>query len=263
MDPQSDVTHTTASPAAESETGDTSTASIPAPAYSNGGAPPPSSEGEDEGEILKAKRIKTLQEIWSSCKRLRSKCQLNSEIDLIDTLARKAEACRILIKEAQPQKKEIDKIFKVFYNWTKDWQGGEPAMDLLKGFAVEEQEQEQREAAALAYQDQLAQEARDASAAAQEKKNTFSTQCELVYADMIRQYGQWDGTLTNRGAWWGSPRPGSKSNAKSIPSSVFSELIEKLGGNPSWEFSASWSGGESFHRTKSGVAFIYHRHPPT
>ncbi len=99
-----------------------------------------------------------------------------------------------------------------------------------------------------------------------EKKNeatarTFSTACEAVFADMNNQFTAWDGTLKNRGAWWGSPGPGDTAGARKVPHDVVQELKARVRG-AGWAFRDSRSGGVSFHRTRGSVDFIYHMLPP-
>ncbi|MBP1963345.1 hypothetical protein [Paenibacillus aceris] len=92
-------------------------------------------------------------------------------------------------------------------------------------------------------------------------KKAWSTECDAVFSDMNSQYGAWDGTRTNRGAWWGSARPGSTTGATNVPTEVIRELRKRVGGT-GWRFSDSFSGGISFHKTRGGVDFIYHMLPP-
>ena len=88
----------------------------------------------------------------------------------------------------------------------------------------------------------------------------FSAGCNEVYDDMNDQFKRWDGTLTNRGAWWGSSGPGVTAGAKKVPTSVSVELRGKVSGG--WEMKNSFSGGVSFHRERGGIDFIYHMLPP-
>lgn len=84
-----------------------------------------------------------------------------------------------------------------------------------------------------------------------------------VYADMKAQYSAWDGTHTNRGAWWGTAGPGKKAGAKSVPRDMVTEL-QKICSSTSWKYSDSWSGGVSFHKSSPGRSdFIYHMLPPS
>jgi hypothetical protein len=78
---------------------------------------------------------------------------------------------------------------------------------------------------------------------------------------MNNQYQAWDGTKTNRGAWWGAAQPGSKTGARRVPNGVVLELKQRVHNTP-WRFSDSFSGGVSFHRTRGSVDFIYHMLPP-
>jgi hypothetical protein len=93
------------------------------------------------------------------------------------------------------------------------------------------------------------------------KAIVWSDECNEVFADMGTQFDSWDGTLQNRGAWWGSSRPGSTTGAKRVPSSVVQELKKRVGGT-NWRFSDSWTGGVSFHRSRGSIDFIYHMLPP-
>jgi len=259
MDPHNQVVRTSDSPKSELEDQDAGAASMPAPAYSNAATPPAE---EDEGAAFKAQKLKVLTNIRQACIELQSKCKFSSERELLDQLSMKAESYRMRISEADADKSVIKGIFKEFSLWTQDWQGGEPAMDLLTDLKSAEKAKQAREAEILAREEEelrLAREEQASAAAAQRVE--FSDECEAVFEDMQRQFRAWDGSSARRGAWWGAARPGSKSGATSIPSSVFAELIDKLK-KSTWRFEGSWSGGESFHRTRSGVDFIYHRHPP-
>jgi Acetyltransferase (GNAT) domain len=89
----------------------------------------------------------------------------------------------------------------------------------------------------------------------------FSSTCDAIFSDMNAQFAAWDGTLTNRGAWWGSARPGSTTGARSVPQDVITELKKKAAGS-GWRFSDSFSGGLSFHRTRGSIDFIYHMQSP-
>ena len=95
----------------------------------------------------------------------------------------------------------------------------------------------------------------------QQRDTELTEKARLVLNDMNRQYSLWDGTRQNRGAWWGSPRPGDTSGAKSVPSGVSIKLQGMVGGN--WIFHDSMSAVVSFHRIHptNGVHFIYHMSP--
>lgn len=98
----------------------------------------------------------------------------------------------------------------------------------------------------------------------EEKKGgakSWSPECDAVFDHMNNQYGLWNGSKRDRGAWWGSTQPGSTAGAKSVPSKVIQELKKRVGGT-GWVFSDSFSGGISFHKTRGGVDFIYHMLPP-
>ena len=85
----------------------------------------------------------------------------------------------------------------------------------------------------------------------------FSPQADSVFADMGQQFAAWDGRLATRGAWWGSAAPGDITGAKDVPSTVIMELQRKAAGS-GWNFTNSFSGGLSFHKTRGTVDFIYH-----
>jgi hypothetical protein len=88
----------------------------------------------------------------------------------------------------------------------------------------------------------------------------FSAECDAVYADMGAQFAAWDGTMANRGAWWGSAAPGSTAGARNVSAAVIRELERKAGA--SWVFTNSFTGGLSFHRARAGINFIYHMLAP-
>src|SRR5579859_1469849 len=98
---------------------------------------------------------------------------------------------------------------------------------------------------------------RTAYGAAAGGAGAFSTETDTVYTDMGKQFAAWDGTLTTRGAWWGSAAPGDRTGAKDVPSTAIIELQRKVAGS-GWRFSNSFSGGLSFHKTRGAVDFIYH-----
>lgn len=83
-----------------------------------------------------------------------------------------------------------------------------------------------------------------------------------IWSDMKAQFKRWDGTLTNRGAWWGSPGPGIVTGAIDIPTDVLHELVIKANASSSWRVEPSWSGGIGFHRTYNNIDFIYHAKKP-
>ena len=88
----------------------------------------------------------------------------------------------------------------------------------------------------------------------------WSSECDAVFSDMNSQFETWDGSNRNRGAWWGSARPGSISGATKVPNDVVLELKKRVGGT-GWRFSDSFSGGISFHRARGKIDFIYHMLP--
>ena len=96
-----------------------------------------------------------------------------------------------------------------------------------------------------------------AAGAAAGGAGAFSPECDAVYADMGKQFAAWSGTLATRGAWWGSAVPGDPTGAKDVASTVILELRTKAAGS-GWNFSNSFSGGLSFHKTRGTVDFIYH-----
>jgi len=88
----------------------------------------------------------------------------------------------------------------------------------------------------------------------------FSKECNTICDDMEKQFTAWDGTLTNRGAWWGSAAPGNTTGAKNVPVTVVSELTRKV--STQWVLSNSITGDISFHRMRGTTAFIYHMRAP-
>jgi hypothetical protein len=95
-----------------------------------------------------------------------------------------------------------------------------------------------------------------------QKSAPVNDEAARVLADMNAQFRAWDGTKTNRGAWWGSPRPGNKEGAKSVPLETVKKLQARCQ-NTAWIYKDSWTGGLSFHRRRNGVSddFIYHMKP--
>lgn len=84
-----------------------------------------------------------------------------------------------------------------------------------------------------------------------------------VVQDMSSQFKRWKGYRFNRGAWWGSPRPGDTSGAKNVPTHLI-KLIRAEAEKRGWRTEPSWTGGVSFHKTKSKAEcdFIYHMQAP-
>ena len=94
----------------------------------------------------------------------------------------------------------------------------------------------------------------------QQKKidRELTDQARVVLADMNQQYTMWNGTITTRGAWWGSAAPGDRTGSRNVPHEVSKKLQGIVEG--SWRFQDSREGGTSFHRTHptSQIDFIYH-----
>jgi hypothetical protein len=84
-----------------------------------------------------------------------------------------------------------------------------------------------------------------------------------VAADMSSQFKRWKGQKWNRGAWWGSPRPGDTTGAKNVPPAV-GVLLKPIAEGRGWRQAPSFSGGVSFHKTraKAECDFIYHLQAP-
>lgn len=164
----------------------------------------------------------------------------SNERDSLDKCFRKLTSLFVQLKEAP----DPMVIWDSFTEWTETsaWSGGgsEHWDDFIRLSKANEPKEEEKP---------------------EEKGEAFSPECENVFADMNAQFKAWDGTTTNRGAWWGSSRPGSTAGAKSVPMEVIKELRKKVKGT-TWRFSDSFTGGVSFHRTRSGVDFIYHMLPP-
>lgn len=78
-----------------------------------------------------------------------------------------------------------------------------------------------------------------------------------IYEDMKKQYQQWDGTMRNRGAWWGSNRPGDRTGARTIDTALL-PIIKGWAERAGWEQKESRSAGISYHRGRGGIDFIYH-----
>ncbi len=175
---------------------------------------------------------------------------LNSEIDDLETVLRKLN---VLSSQLTSDPGNYGKHMKAF----KAWRDGD-------GVTAWETFDTYRKARAAAKQAQADQEAREAAEAAARRAAavvTWSAECDAVFADMNNQYQAWDGSKTNRGAWWGAAQPGSKAGARRVPDGVVLELRRRVHNTP-WRFSDSFSGGISFHRTRGKVDFIYHMLPP-
>lgn len=89
---------------------------------------------------------------------------------------------------------------------------------------------------------------------------------QTIYDDMRRQYELWKkgGCRTqNRGAWWGSARPGVTAGAKAVPSGEV-KAITALAQAGHWEFKNSFSGDLSWHKKSPDgkTDFIYHTKTP-
>lgn len=78
-----------------------------------------------------------------------------------------------------------------------------------------------------------------------------------IYEDMTDQYQRWDGTLKNRGAWWGSKRPGDTAGAQRIDTELL-PIIKSWAERAGWQQKESRTAGISFHRGRGGIDFIYH-----
>jgi hypothetical protein len=85
----------------------------------------------------------------------------------------------------------------------------------------------------------------------------------VVAADMSRQFKSWKGFRRNRGAWWGSPRPGDTTGAKNVPPAV-GLALKPIAIQRGWFQAPSFTGGVSFHKTKAKAEcdFIYHMQAP-
>lgn len=207
-----------------------------------GGAP------ADPVAKLKADLEALRQEIYAI--RRENSRLLNSEQDNLETVLRKINTLSAQITN------EPDKV-KTHFKAFKDWREGD-------GYLSWQTFTTYRDARIEARKREEAREAHEAAEAAARRTAatvTWSAECDAVFADMNNQYQRWDGSLTNRGAWWGSAQPGSTTGAKRVPTSVVLELKRRVAGT-AWQFSDSFSGGISFHRKSGGVQFIYHMLPP-
>ena len=85
----------------------------------------------------------------------------------------------------------------------------------------------------------------------------------LVAADMSRQFKSWRGLRRNRGAWWGSARPGDPAGAKNVPTAV-AVALKPIAIERGWVQAPSFTGGVSFHKKKAKAEcdFIYHMQAP-
>ncbi len=175
---------------------------------------------------------------------------LRSEGDDLDIVLRKLNTLSAQLTAEPDQAKELMKAFKA-------WREG----DGYTSWQTFVTYRDARAAAKKAREDREAREAAEAAARRTAAVVTWSPECDAVFADMNNQYGRWDGTKTNRGAWWGAPQPGSKAGARRVPDGVVLELKRRIHNTP-WRFSDSFSGGISFHRTRGTVDFIYHMLPP-
>lgn len=255
MDPQNDVEKMTASPAAEVDSTDGASAAIQAPNYSNGGEPP----ADKDGETYKEQKVEFFRKIRVSCQKVKSDCRFDSDRDKIDQLSMKAESYRVRIKEMDPDKKAIRSVCNEFSAWIGDYTKGEQAWELMKELVAAKKAKEQREQDFLDREKQDMQDRATAIAA----NNAVSDECRAVYADMNRQYSLWNGLGgRDRGAYWGSDRPGTSRNAVSVPDDVIRELQRYANPRDRWVFSNSDSSGLSFKRVKGGISFIYHLKPP-
>ncbi len=174
---------------------------------------------------------------------------LNSEIDDLDMVLRKLN---VLSSQLTSDSGNYKKHMKAF----KDWREG----DGVTAWETFDTYRKARAAAKKVQEDQEAREAAEAAARRAAAVVTWSAECDAVFADMNNQYQAWDGSKTNRGAWWGSAQPGATAGARRVPNSVVLELQRRI--RTPWRFSDSFSGGVSFHRTRGSVDFIYHMLPP-
>lgn len=97
------------------------------------------------------------------------------------------------------------------------------------------------------------------SAAGRAAYTTFSAECENIYAHMLAMFAAWDGTRTNRGAWWSdATAPGNPAGSRNVKADIIHELRDRVSSD--WIFSNSDSGGISFKRVREGAEapFIYH-----
>ncbi len=175
---------------------------------------------------------------------------LNSEVDDLELVLRKLNVLSAQLTNDSGKSKEHMKAFRA-------WRDGDGAT----AWETFDTYRKARAAAKKAQEDQEAREAAEAAARRAAAVVTWSAECDAVFADMNNQYQAWDGTKTNRGAWWGAAQPGSKTGARRVPNGVVLELKQRVHNTP-WRFSDSFSGGVSFHRTRSSVDFIYHMLPP-
>jgi hypothetical protein len=101
------------------------------------------------------------------------------------------------------------------------------------------------------------------SEAARPKPPTPKDQVNAIIRDMKKQFNNWDGSLKNRGAWWGSQKPGEKNGAKNVPKELIKEL-EKQAPSGWWLEISHSTDGLAFHKKLSDQypAFIYHLRSP-
>ena len=212
----------------------------------DGGSPTTTKSPADPVASLKAQIEAQRAEIYAI--RRENQRLLNSEADDLELVLRK-----LIALSAQLDPDNYKAHMKAFKTW-REGEGYTPWQTFVT----------YRDARAAAQKDREDHEAREAAEAAARRAAavvTWSAECDAVFADMNNQYQQWDGTKTNRGAWWGAAQPGSKAGARRVPDSVIAELRRRVHGT-AWRFSDSWSGGISFHRTYKDVDFIYHMLPP-
>lgn len=187
---------------------------------------------------------------------------LSTQIESLDKVQSKMRYFYGQLSEDSSQD-DAKGVMKAFVTWKKNsvWDsGGSEHWEIFAAMKKEKTEGEEREAAAL---EREAEERQAASAAARESNQvTFSAECLTIFADMQDQYKRWDKSKKNRGAWWGSSKPGDTSGAKKVEDSVVQELKIKVAGT-SWSYQDSFTGGLSFHRKTSKLDdFIYHMLPP-
>lgn len=199
---------------------------------------------------LKADLEALRQEIYAI--RRESPRLLGSEQEHLETLSRKITALSAQVTDEPDQAKAH---FQAFKEW-RDGDGYGP-WQTFTTYRQARIEATQRAEEREAYEAAQAAARRAAAAAV-----AWSAECDAVFADMNSQYQRWDGTKTNRGAWWGSAQPGSRTGSRRVPDSVVNELRRRVAGT-TWQFSDSFSGGISFHRKHRGIDFIYHMLPPS
>ena len=98
--------------------------------------------------------------------------------------------------------------------------------------------------------------------AARLKLSTREEEVHAIINDMKRQFKMWNGTIKDRGAWWGAKNVGKPEGAKNVPQNLIKDLKRQLNNKDGWIFKDSRTGGTSFHKTWGNVDFIYHMLTP-